>query len=629
MRLLKRMFFFCGWLFLAVLPLSAVRITEIFPGGGFFEPEERFVEIYNDSTLSLPLSSLLLSLPGPSGQQTNLSVVRGNFLELPPGVVTQATELAPGQYLVVATEQINAGTRLLPFASGCVLLKPRNQAFTGWSWKDRLKEIACIAGNESFDCASYRLPETIPPGESLHWSNGVFVAGPLSPGYEGGLLSAEKLCLFPRGEVQWRHFGTYSATAYLRTLGGEELLSFSLLPDGQSEVNERFDLPAGLSHGDTVCLECGAGRLLFRVIDPEARSDWSGRVLLNEVVHRSGVDFSGGGWSGSNGGGLCDSSDEWLELVNLSNASAWSTNGPWYAVIRTAEGERMGKLSYRNSSVSNGSGRKYEIPPGGYAVFSIEGGFPDEGVFSLFDGHPYRNGRRVDVYSNSGSDWQGETRVSERFPNGCAEHFSFRKSGRPTFAAHNSGDLGELELLCPPGGDRLQVYLSDSTEKREVFSYHSSCLSDREELFMTNFGYYAAGSLGLSISNSEMDDGWLSVQNGRRLSVFDGGDFLASRVKASLVWTLPGWQIAGRGERLGEAVIYPNPLEAGTEVCFTVGNLSENCELTLISPSGLVRGRWTDVRGGVLKVCVDLEPGVYTVLLRKNGEGVWKKLWVR
>ena len=226
-----RLFIFIIFYLLICNCTFSLIVTEIFyKGNRWISSDERFIELYNDSGTVFPLDRLTIQVPGGLQKPTNIMISKGKFEGIESWVQTNTVSLNPGQYAIITTEQLNQYNHLIPFYSNTILLKPRNQAFTQWTWAGRLQSIKLLTNQiVIWNCENYRFPDDqdIPEGSSLslYRGNQYEISG-LNPGQNRGWIEVSEpiikanqsyyLTLFDPERVD----STF--TSVIRTLKGEE-----------------------------------------------------------------------------------------------------------------------------------------------------------------------------------------------------------------------------------------------------------------------------------------------------------------------------------------------------------------------------------------------------------------------
>lgn len=631
---------------LASVPAPALKITEIFyKGSELIRSEERFLEIYNDGALTVDLAAVTVRVPASGTSTTNLTLQTGDFRLSQGGVVTNSLELPAGGVAVVMTEDFRKYARLIAFSSNTVLVKPRNKAFSGWSWDNRLHQIALMTnGIEVFSCGAFDLEaaSALQPGESLSLNGSRYARSSLNPGTAAkSRLRCENLITtnpFPVRVIYEDPFSdaeTVPAAVWKNGFIPDEILLSRSGPGVWSALYQ----PAGLTHGADMFFFSGPNASVARYQEREPLSPDFRKVLINEIVSDPRRDYSGGGWTGMDGGGLVNETDEWLEIVNAGDGEIALSN--WYLYYRSTAGESVKRMSFRANS--GGPENLSILKPSCYAVATPENGVANIARLVLFDGHPWIDGRIVDdveygtadltgdgPWNNapSGESGPGGEESVARVPNAVwdAERRSVFRKIAPSFCGRNPSPDMIWVRNCV---DRLThpVHLVSDSRTETVLPVIVENTHDRETFLLTNAGIHYRGWMILTNTDGIPGDGFLTVRNGVKISVRTAD--ASGAVSAAFTWALEGWSLPREMPDLLSALVYPNPVAAGKDVRLVVANMPAGTEVFLTDPFGNILSRSTVSESGFVEIRRDFKPGIHTVAIRHGSGKVFRKVLVR
>lgn len=635
---------FRGTLFLLLLTtsrLSSLVISEIFDQGSLYYPSaERYLEIHNNSPTNIDLTSLRLVLPYGTGTVTN-SMQKGNFGPLPPGVVTDSMTLPAGGFAVAVTEEIRERARLLPFAAGTVLVKPNNRNGFGRSWMNctSLIRIIDLSGNTLASLSGNITTNGLEPGMSLVLNNGSYIPSGLSPGFHGQFSFRAAVPLAVSGhdctmELFYHGFTQENLSIPIITENG--IPAGSALFSGTGGIYRSvYNPPPGLPHGSLLILDYAGARLLLRYLDNRPPSVLRGSVWLNEICTDPAGDYSGGGWTGSNGNGTVSETDEFIELVNTGSARVPCRGENAFTVLYESEnGPSVRPLSVRTVA---GQPAVSNLDPGGYLVLTPEGGLPDNGRITLYDGHPWRAGRVVDSWEYGTMDIAGDGQWNNA-PDGRDDGSGLDSLSLYPNAGGNAGRViklsaspgrpngytnGRVHALLSADRQSVRILVSDTNRADAVLNvfYDSGAASDF--LTLSNYGYHYSGIFSIGGPGTAIPS-----CNGRKIIIRYEDNNPEVIDTFSFYYALPGWELSASGPDLDQALVYPSPAAPGHTKIY-LANLPVAAKAVLVSPGGLVMAECRPDDSGQAVWEMELIRGIYKVLLEHNGARRTLLLWVR
>lgn len=629
--------------------LYSLRITEVFyKGNSIIKSEERYIEIFNDSASIVPLAAISLKVPVSKGQTALIGVKPGDFTTDLPFVRDNCAYLPVSNTLVILSEGYSSGARMLAFASNTLLVCPSSGLFTEGNWSDRLSSIQLFLNGElQFDCSDYTFPSdtAVAPGESLSLWAEAFIASKSSPGFadKGWLYSAQSIVKpgsLARIDLMTTENESQIIIGSLRSLHSGWNTTIQFMKKATGQYSADIVIPQGLTHGENVIIEAGKNRLLLRYQEINPRSDYYQRILINEIVTDPQLDYSGGHWSGSDGGGLVDSTDDWLELVNRGKYDYSTSN--CFVIIETENGETIKTLSERTNS-RIGLNKAF-LPAEGYSIVTLEGGIPDNCKVTLWDNHPQRNGKFLDsvslgVWDKSCADnWghapagkstsKGDEALARR-PNGVSgksdKNLWFKQTA--TFLSGNSVNKPDLSLEVSDNRSKIRVYLAEPDKKRSYKEVLLMNQLDKEVLALTDEGLYYTGEISLVNVLTPAMNGVLSTQNGLKTTVFYNGS-PEYTVSAEAYWADKSWVLPEEKGDLSTVLVYPNPVKAGEPVTLYFSDLAEHTEVRLLDNTGNVLWKGKSQNQALLEWNTSLTAGIYFAVFNDGGRKCTRKLLV-
>lgn len=621
----------------------SLQITEVFyKGNAYIRSEERFIEIYNEGTNAFDLSVLTVSVPKSDTETVDIGVETGKFLIRQDDVVTNSLVLPSGGYAVVLTEDYNRFAKLLPFASNCLLLKPKLKTFSGWSWAERLGLIALKSnGVILFSCGNFPTPtdKNIREGESVSLNGGCFTVTRLSPGINNNCaFYSENSFIRGNASVVIRFSGPDSTNAILNAEvrvnnGPISSVVFNRVSPG---LWETFYSPCGLEHGDDIRFRTGGNAFLMRYLETRPLSSNYHSALINEIVTDPQTDYSGGGWTGNDGGGKIDDTDEWMEIVNTSDREIGLSN--FYILYRSKTSESVKGLSFRTNA---GFGKKSNVLSNyNYIVVSAEGGLADNAVIGLYEGYPYLNGKMVDEVEYGGDEWNSapsgkssgkDDEAIVRIPNAVFDgnlRDVFRKL-TASYARVNENTPAMLWSRDVIGTLSNTIYMidSDNTNSVQEVFVRNSC--DSEKVTLTNRGIYFYGTAIMKNENGAEGDGFLNVKNGMQNTVSFYHADTCMTITSRFTWAKEGWSLPSVSPDVKNAIVYPNPVSEGRKNILVFANLPEGAEVSVIDPYGNIIKKLINPENGLLTWETELKKGIYIAVIRSGSSAASRKLLVR
>jgi hypothetical protein len=602
----------------------SLRITEIFwRFTPYYRSEERYIELWNDTDSSVELSRWKIVLP------LSATADQADFFEAfsypVPGVVCGSTLLPPGGRAVVLAEGAGRFAGLLPVSRGALIVKPARKGGFISSWEGKLSRIRLIdpEGGIAWDGSAFAYcTNGLTNGLSLGFDGTAFRAVIPSPGgpNEGEICAVCPIIGPGKGAVLRVHSHETPSVIVLTPEGTSFPVSMS--PKG-GDLWEAYWLPHWApEHGELVEIDAGSNRVFLRYLDGSVSPN-AGRVILNEAVPTAVRDWSST-WDGQTGSGSVSETDDWLELVN-SGVPDYIVGTNHFLLVRSNGAEDVHMVTCRFSSAT--MGKSGQLPPGGYLVFTADGGLPRAGEVILYEGYPYRDGVPV-----SGISWEaphslGPTNEAiHRVPNGCALPCAEFRRGEPTFARANS-DVPEL--FCPSiaRGSSTQVFLVDPGRNSFAAAVRIRSPRGETELTLTNARYYFAASLNLLPADSGVLPDGIPVGNGERVDVEYPGESGKILAVASFRFALPGWELPRETADLTACTVYPNPMHAGTAT-LRVANVPANASAKVISPNGAIVAELICNEKGAMEWKTVICSGIYSVIVKSGAETVVRRLLV-
>ncbi|MFN3660695.1 MAG: hypothetical protein ACK4TN_05610, partial [Brevinematales bacterium] len=381
------------------LSLFALRISEVYYGGNLLIPDaERYIELENDESEPLDMRKVTLIIPRSDTTTISNSLLQGNFLLFGTEAKTNEWILFPGQRAVVISEDYNAGGRLLSWDTNTLLFKPKSKTAWTYSWNNRLHLLALLYnGQEVFQASD--IPSSIQEkGKALVWNNGWKEDYPrpgqtkkvkiLAPSLisTGERVEIRIESEYPISELIVEEYPSFSQTIY--PLSGSP--PYSLVLSGS------------FHHATTWILRAGNASHKIRFLDTNLSSPLAGKILISEIVSTPAKDYSGGRWTGQDGGGSIDENDDWIEIANTTDQFISFSN--WHIEHTTSQTTSYRALKLRFDNKTGPTSNSF-LSPQALGILSIENGIANQARIILYDGHPLW-GKSVAVLS------YGENQIS-------------------------------------------------------------------------------------------------------------------------------------------------------------------------------------------------------------------------
>jgi hypothetical protein len=612
----------------------SMEITEVFTAKGkFFESESKFIEFYNNSTNSFDVTQISLIIYTNKNSYVKIKLEKGGINTDIPDLKSFSTIIFPFDTCVVISRKYTNTSELLPFSSNCMILHPESETLWNDSWQNKLYKIE-IHINEKLDFSTpelhFEYPDDLPYSFSIG-SNKVIRSG-LSPGnpslshiFSSNLIvrSGENVRFIAKQNNVEEKINIRTTKTFYR----DEIV---LTKSGDYYIG-KWTVPYGLKNGENIILESREARLILRYIDFHENSIFYNKIFINELVGDPVIDYSGGNWTGMDGGGTINSTDDWVELLNISQESINLSN--FYFLERTKNGENIKKFTTRKNTTMERN-EKFFLS-NGFIIVTPENGIAENGLLYLFDGHPYKGGKVVDSVEY-GKDFDGDgiflsslksTSIDDealaRVIQGTShlEKKRIFKKTKATFAMENSPEKGIL--IYNFTNNLLEIFVADKSISNEILTLSLINSIDREVLscFKTNFYFY--GNLLVKENDTTQLNKTLGVKNGITTLICYTNNY--EMVSENFTYLKDGWEISTTSTNLSKVVIFPNPLQGGKSL--KIANLPVETEIYCINEKGYI------IRKEVAKKDFivweeNFQKGIYTIVFRYNGEKVSKKLIV-
>ncbi len=629
-----------------------LQITEIFyRGNNYISSDERYIEIYNETDNPFPLSNLIISIPRSDTITTNLSVLTGTFEIRQTNVITNSLILPPHSYAVILSKY----NGLFCFSPGTLVLKPKNQSFIGWSWSGRLHLIQLYTNNISlFNCGNYYIPQesSISDGKSLSFTGEGYSITELSPGINNYASIFSQRPIVREGEsvpIFYKNPYYSNSSIILSVECPANALNYkiTLTRSDPETLSASFYPPGGLSHGSDILFSYESNSYLLRYLEKKPFSSNYQNILINEIVSDPQTDYSGGGWSGQGGGGTIDSTDEWVELVNRSDSPVNLSN--CFILYKSKQTETVKKISFRTNSGMGG--KSGVISNYGYLIITPEDGVANNAVITLYDGHPYHDGRILDEVeygtddllqdgtgnnAPSGKSMSIMDEAIVRIPNAVydPDYSLVFKKQKASFCMNNGSDEGLLWVKSVTGLYTNIIFLIDSNNTNPAAPVLIRNEIDREGIILSNYGIYFKGSFPITVNPGKEFDGILNVKNGSKNQVVYQDENPAKTITAEFLWGLSGWNLPSQKENLNNVIVYPNPLPQNQKISLVFANLPEDVSITFLDLQGNCLKTFSSSTNGMIIWETSLKKGIYLAVFKKKntGDSLWqvtKKLLVK
>ncbi len=590
-------------------------ITEVFTGNGkFFDREEKYIEIYNNGSESIPISAIELRIYTNENTYIKLGVKASSInIEL-PDVLRNVSELKPQDVAIIISTRYTNHLELLPFASNCIILSPSSETLWNSSWHSRISNIELwINGVKYFETGQINLKEE--EGKSFQFDGKKFISEFLSCGVEkleyistSNLIVTEGDIIEIYGKNSVNKLRIYST----KTFYNEER-------EISSYFNLRLKIPK-LRNGENLILEAGKTRLVLRYVDFNELSDYYGKVFINELVGDPKKDYSGGNWTGEDGRGTINSTDDWIELVNFSFESLNIKE-----LFFLEKGINLKKLIPRNNPTSADK----NILENGFVIVTPEGGLSQNSDLYLFIGNPFKGGKIIDYIDYKEISLKANSLEDEALScmiqgeAGLDKKKSYKKT-KVTFLKENSPPEGFLTFFLKE--DKILLYVSDNSIEKEYINVKLKNYFDEEEILLKKTNFYFKGEIKI-VENSKNFDGLLTTGKGCKTEISYINPFTGREVKDVFSFVKDGWNLPENTDELTDFIIYPNPFVLGRDKKLKITKFPVDSEIFLLDDSGnIIKNE--KLNGSLIEWEENLKRGFYLVVIHHKGKRVIKKLFV-
>ncbi len=603
--------------FVCPLSLFSLRISEVYYGGNLFIPDtERYLELENDESQPLDMRKVTLILPRSDTSTISNSLLQGNFLLFGTEAKTNEWLLLPGQRAVILSEDYNFGGRLLSWDTNALLFKPKSKTAWTYSWNNRLHLLALLYdGQEVFRAND--IPSSIQEkGKALVWENGWREDLP-RPGQNKKVRILAPYVL-PTGErVEIR-------------IESESSLSEFLIEEYPSSSQQIYPLsgypPYSLvlsgspQHATTWILRAGNASHKIRFLDTNLSSPFAGKILISEITSAPAKDYSGGGWTGQDGGGTINENDDWIEVANTTEQFISFSN--WYLEHTTSQAKSYRSLKLRFDN-KTGPTTNSLLSPQALGILSIDNGIGNKAEIILYDGHPLW-ARRVAILSygegniHAASSQEGEVslqRVPHNAPNDIAEWRIFS----PTYGKINGSGPYLVKRWNATNNSLLEIVMSDPEKEDGSLSLVAKSEIDEKTILLS--GYQGCFQGYLLITRTPHSEA-LSVKNGGKNTLLYTNQ--QGTYSWDFVWKEEGWNYPAGGESLAQLVVYPNPARRKSLVFLS--RLMKNARIVIFDQQGRVIEEFTSQGEEYLVWNTPDKSGLFCVLVMYGGQSVYR--WV-
>lgn len=613
-----------------------VEISEVFSGGGFYsEGEAAFIEFYNNSTNRLSAGEISILVYTNENQYVELRFARREidpdvpFLKS-PGDVIEAFET-----FVLISRSYSNSLELLPFSSNCGIFHPQSEQKWRSAWKNGIKKIKFLKGGSvltSTPDLDIKYEKNITNSFSI--KNGKIYKTWISPGNPFlSYIFSTNLFVFPGSEAKvWIYSEENLSSKIVQIFSTKSFYVDRLNPVSEGEYYSiSWRVPYGLKNGENIIFECGNLRLILRYVDLMEVSPLAGKILINEIVGDPQIDYSGGGWNGSNGGGTINSTDDWVELLNLSGTSVNISN--FYFMEKTRISTTVKDFVVRTNNTA-GDRSKIFIS-NGLMVVTPANGISQKGILFLYDSHPFKGGKLVD-YVEYGMDFDGDgiylptlkassiedealARLIQKDSN-LPYHNIFRKV-RASYGVENSPENGFL--LFHIISNLLQVFVADKSILTDFVEVNIENVLDFERVLLKREGFCFFGEIPFVERKGGPWDNVLNVKNGVNTRIwYENSGRIISK---EWLYLSENWNVSMISSDLKSVVVYPVPLKSGNKL--KIANLPSGANVYFINESGYVLKN--EVAKEDFIIWEDAFPkGIYTIVICYNQERVSKKILV-
>ncbi|MCX7883002.1 MAG: lamin tail domain-containing protein [Brevinematales bacterium] len=595
----------------------SLRISEVYYRGNLFIPDaERYLEIENDGDEPIDMRKVTLILPRSDTTTVSTTILQGNFFLFDKEAITNEWILPPKRRAVILSEDYNLGGRLLSWDTHTLLFKPKSKTAWGYSWHNRLHLLSLLYdGREVFPQGL--LPSSLQEkGKALVYHNG-WVEDIPRPGQEkkvrwiaprvlptGSLVEIRLESEIPLYEIIKEEYPSASKEVY--PLSG---------PPPYTIV-----LAGSMTHASTWILRAEKTSHKIRFLDTNLSSPWAGKILISEIMSSPTKDYSGGGWTGDDGGGTVNENDEWLEIANTTEE--WINVSNWYLEHTTSQGKGYRPLRLRFDSITGPISTSL-LSPKSLGIFSVENGLANKANIVLYDGHPLW-GKRVAILAYGEGDIppaneKNQEKSLQRVPHNGQEDFVHWRLFPPTYGKINGNGPYLCHRWSSTNPSLLEIGMSDPLRENGSLPLLAKSESDEKLLTLTGYCGYFYGTL--LVQRTPSPDS-LTVKNGGKNTLRytnEQGLFLWE-----FVWKEPGWEFPSLGEDIKEVVVYPNPASPASDVF--ISRLVKGALVVIFHEDGQVIEKRIVTEEAYLVWHTPTTSGLYCILVSYGGRSVYR--WV-
>lgn len=600
--------------FLIFSQVHSLVVTEVFTGNGnFFDREEKYIEIFNNSEETIKIQNIEIIIFTNENNFIKIGLKTSGFtVDLP--YVLSKDEIGPFETAVVISPKYTNHFELLPFVSNCIILNPSSETVWLSSWHSRISNILIYYnGNKMFETGQINLNEE--DFKSFSFDGEKFIKAGLSPGSPSTMYISSSNLIVKRGDLI-SIFGIAKGSEKIVVKTSKSFYYEEI--DVKESFNFFWKVPA-LINGENIVFESSGKRLVIRYVDFTIKSDYWGKIFINEIVGDPKRDYSGGNWTGEDGGGTINSTDDWVELLNNS-FDLIDTDKLFFLEKKV----NVKKLLIRTNATYNDK----KIFSKGFLITTPDGGLSLKGDLYLFEGHPFKGGRVIDYidYNEIGlkaTSYDDESLSVLIQANSEVPKEKIIKKTKTSYLDDNSPKTGFIFYNFQNG--ELEIFVSDKSilETQLIVKLKNNFDEENLILLKTNFYFYSKIAVK---ENSEKFDGILSTGKGSYTEISYTNLFSGGLVKEIFTYLSSGWNLPDFSEQIVDFVIYPNPISSGSRK-IRITSFPEGAEIYLV-----------DNRGNILKNAIGKEKfieweenfgrGFYLVSVHFKGKKYVKKLFV-
>ncbi|MGC8764394.1 MAG: hypothetical protein ACP5QT_00695 [Brevinematia bacterium] len=606
--------------------LQALKITEIFPASGkFFDPEEKFIEIYNNSDKALMKDEIEINI------YTNSS----DFITIKPGesIIVKddnifqinKNTIAPGETILIISKKFTNHLELIPFCSQTILFFPESETLWNKGWENNLEKIEVKKNKENlFSTGKLNLKKKDNLSFSLKDNYYIFTGlSPGNPGYE--FITSSNLIVKGGDEIIIYVSSSNGDKINLRTTESRYTDELKILKEANLSY-AKWKAPYGLKNGENVIFELNNLRMTVRFIDWNETSQYNGKVFINELNGDPKIDYSGGNWTGKDGGGIISSTDDWIELLNISDERMDFFS--LYILEKTSRGESLKKLSLR-TNFNDVSGKSISI-------LTPENGLSEKALLYLFEKHPYKGGRVIDSLEY-GKDFDGdgfflpslssssiEDETLSRIIQGTQRLPSYHTFIKTEASYGKINFFKEPYIFILPTNNTLEIFIYEPEINETELKIVLKNEIDEEDFIPVKGDFYYSCKIESTENKTQKFDGILSTGKGSTTKIY----YITSRRTIETNWTYlsSGWEISKDSTELEGIVICPNPIQTSKrKVRFL--NLPEGTEIFCLDNKGNILKK-SKAEENYLEWEYDFKRGFYLVVFCLSGKRVLKRLLV-